>query len=186
MKKLVCLLLSLCLLAVSFAGCGDKTNKEGDQSSSSQVGQPATVSPSPSPEPQTAKAVRVTADSGLNVRAQPSTDSEVLDMVDNGQRLALLTEDPQDGWYQVQYKGQTAYISAEYAEVIEVTVEEYNQLRNGTDSSTTSESSSSEGSESSSSSESSTSSASQTDNSSSSSESSSSTSPNSVNSEDGE
>ncbi len=185
MKKLVCLLLTLCLLAVGFAGCGDKNNKDGDEGSSSQVGQPATVTPSPSPQPQTAKAVRVTADSGLNVRAQPSTDSEILDLVENGERLALLTEDPQDGWYQVQYDGQTAYISAEYAEVIEVSVDEYNQLRNGTDtsSSDSSESSSSETSESS---QSSTSSASQTDDSSSSNESSSSTSPNSVNSEDGE
>lgn len=182
MKKLVCLLLTLCLLAVGFAGCGDKNNKDGDEGSSSQVGQPATVTPSPSPQPQTAKAVRVTADSGLNVRAQPSTDSEILALAENGERLALLTEDPQDGWYQVQYDGQTAYVSADYAEVIEVSVDEYNQLRNGTDASS-SESSSSETSESS---QSSTSSASQTDDSSSSNESSSSTSPNSVNSEDGE
>ena len=38
-------------------------------------------------------------------------------------------EDAQNGWYQIQYEGKTAYVSAEYAEVIEVTMDEYNQLR---------------------------------------------------------
>ena len=50
-------------------------------------------------------------------------------------RLALMLEDPQNGWYQVQYNGQTAFVSADYAEVVEVTLEEYNQLR-GTSSGT--------------------------------------------------
>ena len=54
---------------------------------------------------------------------------------ENGQRLALMLEDPQNGWYQVQYNGQTAFVSADYAEVVEVTLEEYNQLR-GTSSGT--------------------------------------------------
>lgn len=182
MKKLVCVLLTLCLLAVGFAGCGEQSGKDGKDGSSSQVGQPATVTPSPSPPPQTAKAVRVTADSGLNVRSEPSTDGEILDLAENGDRLALLTEDPQDGWYQVQYNGKTAYVSADYAEVVEVTVDEYNRLRNGTGTSSP-QSSSSEPSESS---QDSSSSASQTDGGSSNSESSSSASSNSVNSEDGE
>ena len=46
-----------------------------------------------------------------------------------------MLEDPQNGWYQVQYNGQTAFVSADYAEVVEVTLEEYNQLR-GTSSGT--------------------------------------------------
>lgn len=128
MKKLVCFTLALCLMAMLFAGCGG--GGEGDNSSSSVVsGQPATTTPTPTPAPQTAKALRVTADSGLNVRAQASTDSEILGLAENGERLALMLEDPQNGWYQIQYEGQTAYVSADYAEVIEVTLEEYNQLR---------------------------------------------------------
>ena len=77
MKKLVCLLLMLCLTVLVCSGCGS----EEDNGSSSGVvsGTPATMSPSPSPaQPQTAKALRVTADSGLNVRAEASTDSEIL------------------------------------------------------------------------------------------------------------
>ena len=128
MKKLVCFTLALCLMAMLFAGCGG--GGEGDNSSSSVVsGQPATTTPTPTPAPQTAKALRVTADSGLNVRAEASTDSEILGLAENGERLALMLEDPQNGLYQIQYEGQTAYVSADYAEVIEVTLEEYNQLR---------------------------------------------------------
>ena len=93
------------------------------------------MTPTPTPESQTAKALRVTADSGLNIRAEASTDGEILGLAENGQRLALMLEDPQNGWYQVQYNGQTAFVSADYAEVVEVTLEEYNQLR-GTSSGT--------------------------------------------------
>lgn len=70
-------------------------------------------------------------DGGLNIRAEASTDSEILGLAENGQRLALMLEDAQNGWYQVQYEGKTAYVSADYAEVIEVTLDEYNQLRGG-------------------------------------------------------
>lgn len=141
MKKFVCLTLLLCLVAFLLCGCG---NDEGDENSSSGLNNtPATTSPSPTPEPQNAKALRVTADSGLNIRAQASTDSEILGLAENGERLALMTEDAQNGWYQIQYKGQTAYVSADYAEVIEVTMEEYNQLRGETGSQGNSESSAS-------------------------------------------
>ncbi len=61
-----------------------------------------------------AKALRVTADSGLNVRKEASTDSEILGLAENGSRLALLLEDAQNGWYQVQYEGQAADVSADY------------------------------------------------------------------------
>ena len=141
MKKFVCLSLLLCLVAFLLCGCG---NDKGDENSSSGLNNtPATTSPSPTPEPQNAKALRVTADSGLNIRAQASTDSEILGLAENGERLALMTEDAQNGWYQIQYKGQTAYVSADYAEVIEVTMEEYNQLRGETGSQGNSESSAS-------------------------------------------
>lgn len=139
MKKLVSLTLVLCLIALVFSGCGG--DKKDENSSSVSSGTPATVTPTPTPAPQMAKALRVTADSGLNVRAEASTDSEILGLAENGQRLALLMEDAQNGWYQVQYEGKTAYVSAEYAEVIEITLDEYNQLRNGTTSSEDSSSS---------------------------------------------
>lgn len=130
MKKLICLLLSACLLTAALAGCGGKKDKEGESSglsSSSAVSAVAT----PTPAPQTAKALRVTADAGLNIRAEASTEGEILGLAENGERLALMVEDAQNGWYQIQYQGETAYVSADYAEVIEVTLEEYNQLRSG-------------------------------------------------------
>ena len=127
MKKLVCLLLAACVAALALAGCGGDKEEKENSSSLSEI--PAAATPSPTPEPQKAKALRVTADSGLNVRAEASTDSEILGLADSGSRLALLVEEPKDGWYQIQYKGQTAYVSAEYAEVVEVSLEEYNQLR---------------------------------------------------------
>ena len=125
MKKLVYLALALCVMVAAFSGCGGKSDDGGNSSAVSSP--PATVTPTPTPESQTAKALRVTADSGLNIRAEASTDGEILGLAENGQRLALMLEDPQNGW--------TAFVSADYAEVVEVTLEEYNQLR-GTSSGT--------------------------------------------------
>ena len=128
MKKLVCLLLAACVAALALAGCGG--DKEEKENSSISFGDPGCRHTQP--DPGTRKRPRPcgsTADSGLNVRAEASTDSEILGLADSGSRLALLVEEPKDGWYQIQYKGQTAYVSAEYAEVVEVSLEEYNQLR---------------------------------------------------------
>ena len=124
MKKLVYLALALCVMVAAFSGCGGKSDDGGNSSAVSSP--PATVTPTPTPESQTAKALRVTADSGLNIRAEASTDGAILGLAETG---------PQNGWYQVQYNGQTAFVSADYAEVVEVTLEEYNQLR-GTSSGT--------------------------------------------------
>ena len=141
MKKIAYLTVFLCLIALLFSGCG---GDKGEKDTSSVVsGTPATVSPSPTPAPQKAKALRVTADSGLNVRAEASTDSEILGLTENGDRLALMLEDEQNGWYQVRYQGKTGYVSADYVEVIEVTLEEYNQLSGNSESSESSGSSTS-------------------------------------------
>lgn len=127
MKKLVCILLAACLMTAALAGCG---GKKDDETSSAPAPSPQVSSAVSVPEvAETAKALRVTADSGLNIRAEASTEGEVLGLAENGQRLALMMEDAQNGWYQIQYEGKTAYVSAEYAEVVEVTMDEYNQLR---------------------------------------------------------
>ena len=73
--------------------------------------------------------------------SQASTDSEILGLADNGDMLPLLVEEEKDGWYQIEYQGKPAYVSAEYATVQEVTLEEYNQLRAGGDTSSASSSS---------------------------------------------
>ena len=113
MKKLVCILLAACLMTAALAGCG---GKKDDETSSAPAPSPQVSSAVSVPEvAETAKALRVTADSGLNIRAEASTDSEILGLAENGERLALLVEDPQNGWYQIQYEGETAYVSSDYA-----------------------------------------------------------------------
>ena len=140
MKKWIMLLGGLCLTACLLAGCGEKGE---DQSSSSTVSTTSSVSAAaPTPVPvQMAKAVKVNATDGLNIRSQASTDSEILGLADNGDMLPLLVEEEKDGWYQIEYQGKPAYVSAEYATVQEVTLEEYNQLRTGGDTSSASSSS---------------------------------------------
>lgn len=141
MKRFISILLALCLLSTALYGCGKKDDKKANSSSpaSSAVVSKAPVTPEPV---QKAKAVRVKADDGLNIRSEPSTESEILDLAENGSKLPLLVEKASDGWYQIEYNGKSAYVSAEYAEIVEVTLEEYNQLKQGTLSSETSSSAS--------------------------------------------
>lgn len=117
-------------MATVLASCGEDDEK--DENSSGSVGTsslaPVPVSPSPTPA-QTAKAVKVRADDGLNVRSKASTEGESYGLAKNGSKLALLVEDEQDGWYQVSYNGKAAYVSAEFVDVVEVTLDEYNKLK---------------------------------------------------------
>lgn len=127
MKKWAFLLLTVIVAALFLGGCG---NKEDAGSSSALSSAAPTMTPSPTPA-QMAKAVLVDADGGLNVRSEASTDGEILGVADDGSMLPLLLETPKDGWYQVEYQGKTAYVSAEYAQVKEISLETYNGLKNG-------------------------------------------------------
>lgn len=146
-KKIICLMLALLMVSVLFAGCGN----DNTESSSSLPSVVPTVEPT-APPVQKAKAVRINASSGLNVRATASGDGEILALAEDDSLLPLLVEDPKDGWYQVMYDGQVAYVSAEYAKVEEITLEEYNKLQNGENPSSSGEDSSSQSKSSSSSS----------------------------------
>ena len=68
-RSSVYLALALCVMVAAFSGCGGKSDDGGNSSAVSSP--PATVTPTPTPESQTAKALRVTADSGLNIRPRP-------------------------------------------------------------------------------------------------------------------
>ncbi len=131
MKRLCVLALAFCLLAAGLAGCGKKEEEPG--SGSSAIVSPAPATPAPaSPAPvQKAKAVRIHADGGLNIRAEASTEGEILGLAEDNTLLPLLVETPADGWYQVEYDGKTAYVFAEYAVVEEITLDEYNRLKTG-------------------------------------------------------
>lgn len=62
---------------------------------------------------KTAKAT----EGGLRVRSAPSTDSEILTTMGEGERMEVLAE--LDGWIEVDLDDEKAYISAEYAVVEE-------------------------------------------------------------------
>lgn len=59
--------------------------------------------------------VAVSTSGGLRVRQEPSTDSEILTTMGEGESLEVI--DDQDGWIKVQLDDEEAYISAEFAEV---------------------------------------------------------------------
>ena len=129
MKKWFKLLAAVGLAALTLAGCGNGK----DESSDPQAGAsptPPVVQATPQPE-QKAKAVKVNAPDGLNIRSKASTDSDILGLAEDGSLLPLLLEEEQDGWYQVEYEGSPAYVSAEFAQVQEITMTEYNALRKG-------------------------------------------------------
>ena len=104
-KLLLSLLMVLCLILPVFSGCGGKDNKK--ENSSSPASSSSVVRATPSPVPvQKAKAVRVKADDGLNIRSTPSTDGEILGLAENSSFLPLLVDTASDGWYQVEYEGK--------------------------------------------------------------------------------
>jgi uncharacterized protein YgiM (DUF1202 family)/endonuclease/exonuclease/phosphatase family metal-dependent hydrolase len=60
----------------------------------------------------------VNCDSDVNVRSGPNTDAEVLGTAKKGAELTIIPQDTlTEGWYQVDYKGQTAYVYAKYLDI---------------------------------------------------------------------
>lgn len=125
LRRGAAVLLAGCMLACALAACGDKK----DSSSSGASPEPSispVATPNPTPAPA-AKAVRVTGDE-VNVRKGSSTDSDILGTVEEGDKLALLSETKQGDWYNVQFEGAGAYIYADFVEVIDVTAEDYGRM----------------------------------------------------------
>lgn len=58
---------------------------------------------------------RVRVDSVLNVREAPSTDSGVLDRLENGRRIILCGEADEHGWVKIRTAERTGYIRMDYA-----------------------------------------------------------------------
>lgn len=126
-KRGLAALLAGCLLVGSLAACGDNKEEDSSSTGSGLASIPplvATTAPTPA---ATAKAAKVTADA-LNVRKSASTESDILGMVEENDKLALLSDTPQDGWYQVQFEGGPAFVSEDYVQVVDITMEQYQQL----------------------------------------------------------
>ncbi len=58
------------------------------------------------------KSVYVNADGGLKMRKDASANSAVLAVIPNGTKLTVLDE--RDGWYKVEYNGQTGWVSKDF------------------------------------------------------------------------
>lgn len=151
MKRIFALVLAIFMLAALLCACGKKENNKKQTASnnpSSTVSSGSTLSSTPvvTPEPvKMAKAAKVSADGGLNIRSEPSTDADILGVAEDGSLLPLLKEKADDGWYEVEYEGETGYIYAEFAKPQDVTLAEYNRLRSsGGDTSSSSSASSEE------------------------------------------
>ncbi len=115
MKKTACLILVLLLLFAAF-GCKPAASVEGPtpspvqtpaSPSSAAVAAPA-YTPVPAPTPVTFPAKGYCNGEGVNLRTEPSTTADVLDIL--GQNVAFDVMSLQDGWYMVHYEGLTAYI----------------------------------------------------------------------------
>lgn len=60
----------------------------------------------------------VNCNSDVNVRSAPSTDSEVVGVAKKGTELKIVPQDDYvEGWYQVEFEGKAAYISADYLDI---------------------------------------------------------------------
>ncbi len=64
------------------------------------------------------KGGEVMVETAVNLRAEATTESDVLDRLYNGERVAVIGEE--DGWFQVVYNGRTGYISDEYVELSDI------------------------------------------------------------------
>ncbi len=60
----------------------------------------------------------VNCSNDVNIRSGPGTDSEVIGVAKKGASLTILPQEKYiEGWFMVEYEGQTAYISADYVDI---------------------------------------------------------------------
>ena len=64
-------------------------------------------------EDEIAVAVGATTGSSLRMRAETSTSSSIVTMLNKGVAVSIL-DDTLDGWYKISYNGSTGYVSADY------------------------------------------------------------------------
>ncbi|MCM1283655.1 MAG: SH3 domain-containing protein [Muribaculaceae bacterium] len=68
----------------------------------------------PEPEP---KPVMCTT-TGVNLRAEPNTECEVLTVLTEGTQLELIGQEQDGSWAIVDYQGQVGYVSMDYLEEV--------------------------------------------------------------------
>ncbi|MDO8507557.1 MAG: SH3 domain-containing protein [bacterium] len=108
-KILIALAILLALLLGAFGGYlyFKSSNKPKEESKPVET---TTTTPPETKAPE--KTVYITADGGLNMREDTSSSSKSLAVIPNGTKLTVLEE--KDGWYKVEYNGQTGWVSKDF------------------------------------------------------------------------
>ena len=91
-----------------------KQLQEAQQQQEQETETPTYVVPQPVEEPVEEVHVRATAN--VNLRAEASTDAEILTTVEAGAEMVLISEE--NGWAQVTYNDQTGYVSTDFVETV--------------------------------------------------------------------
>ncbi|MCM1105920.1 MAG: SH3 domain-containing protein [Blautia sp.] len=68
------------------------------------------------PEPEPKPVMRTTT--GVNLRAEPNTECEVLTVLTEGTQLELIGQEQDGSWAIVDYQGQVGYVSMDYLEEV--------------------------------------------------------------------
>ena len=63
----------------------------------------------------------INCNNDVNVRSEPTTDSEIIGVAEKGETLTIVPQDTYiKDWYTVKFEGQTAYIHANYVDITAV------------------------------------------------------------------
>lgn len=115
MKRIMALLIVVLLCALACMGCAKPVQAEEPtptpvQATPSAAPVAAPVfTPMPAPTPVTFPAKGFCNGEGVNLRAEPSTSSDVVDIM--GENAVLDVMSLQDGWYKINMGGVTAYVA---------------------------------------------------------------------------
>lgn len=80
------------------------------------IEEPTTPEETTQPQTITSAVIRVTADT-LSVRKEPSTDAQILGLVDQNEEFTVVSTKGE--WIEINYQGQTGYVNAAYVTTIE-------------------------------------------------------------------
>lgn len=134
MKRLLLLCLFILLILGCFLGCGKDSKEEEtppeEPAVTSYIATPPPVAtaalvtvPTPAPEREPARpayeaGIGFVNDSEVNIRAEASTNAEVLGQLPQNTMIRILKSDAGNGWSIVEYKEKEAYMSASYLTIV--------------------------------------------------------------------
>ena len=108
----------VCLFALAPACAGEVEDPGGASADGGAAGDGDQEGADAAPADVRQGRVTGTQGLGLNLRAQPSTDAEVLAVLPDGSVVELVGE-PADGWYLARHQEREGYVSADFIVVLE-------------------------------------------------------------------